>query len=93
MRCVEVDLDELEQDGWMVNQTRMWLASQWSVRRGADWHEGEQHFFTHLLDGRRSSVTPVRTSTRARSGTGPRIHPWSRPIRVCGPTGGAGLAV
>lgn len=55
MRCMEVNLDELERDGWMVNQTRMWLASQWSVRHGADWREGEHHFFTHLLDGSRAA--------------------------------------
>lgn len=55
MRCVEVNLDELERDGWMVNQTRMWLASQWSVRHGADWRDGERHFFTHLLDGSRAA--------------------------------------
>ena len=55
MRCVEVSLDELERDGWMVNQTRMWLASQWSVRHGADWRDGERHFFTHLLDGSRAA--------------------------------------
>ncbi len=55
MRCVEVNLAELEHDGWMVNQTRMWLASQWSVRHGADWREGERHFFTHLLDGSRAA--------------------------------------
>ena len=55
MRCVEVNLDELEHDGWMVNQTRMWLASQWSVRHGSDWREGERHFFTHLLDGSRAA--------------------------------------
>jgi deoxyribodipyrimidine photo-lyase len=55
MRCMEVNLDELERDGWMVNQTRMWLASQWSVRHGADWRDGERHFFTHLLDGSRAA--------------------------------------
>jgi deoxyribodipyrimidine photo-lyase len=52
---MEVNLDELERDGWMVNQTRMWLASQWSVRHGADWRDGEHHFFTHLLDGSRAA--------------------------------------
>ena len=38
------------------------------------------------VDVRRGSVTPARTGTRVRSGTGPTIHPsWrSRPIRVCG---------
>jgi len=55
MRCVAVNLDELERDGWMVNQSRMWLASHWSVRHGADWLGGEQRFFTHLLDGSRAA--------------------------------------
>ncbi len=55
MRCVELNLDELEGDGWMVNQARMWLASQWSVRHGADWRTREDHFFTHLLDGSRAA--------------------------------------
>ncbi len=55
MRCVDANLAELEQDGWLVNQTRMWLSSQWSVRGGADWREGEDRFFTHLLDGSRAA--------------------------------------
>ena len=55
MRCVATNLDELETDGWMVNQTRMWLASQWSVRHDADWRAGEDRFFTHLLDGSRAA--------------------------------------
>ncbi|MBM3691838.1 MAG: deoxyribodipyrimidine photolyase [Actinobacteria bacterium] len=55
MACVATNLDELERDGWLVNQTRMWLASQWSVRDGADWRVGEDRFFTHLLDGSRAA--------------------------------------
>lgn len=55
MRCISVNLDELKSDGWLVNQTRMWLASHWSVRNGADWRIGEQYFFTHLLDGSRAA--------------------------------------
>ena len=55
MRCIDVTLRELEHDGWMVNQTRMWMASQWSVRHGADWRKGEDHFFRHLLDGSRAA--------------------------------------
>ena len=55
LRCVGENLDELERDGWLVNQTRMWLASQWSVRHGADWRAGEERFFTHLLDGSRAA--------------------------------------
>lgn len=55
MRCIEVNLAELERDGWLVNQTRMWLASDWTVRRGNDWRAGEDRFFTHLLDGSRAA--------------------------------------
>ena len=55
MNCIDATLTELETDGWMVNQTRMWLASQWAVRAGADWRAGEEHFFTHLLDGSRAA--------------------------------------
>ena len=55
MACVDFALTELETDGWLVNQTRMWLASQWSVRGDADWRIGEDRFFTHLLDGSRAA--------------------------------------
>ncbi len=55
MLCIDLALDELEGDGWLVNQMRMWLASHWSVRRGADWRDGEDRFFRHLLDGSRAA--------------------------------------
>jgi deoxyribodipyrimidine photo-lyase len=55
MACVEVALTELEQDGWLVNQTRMWLASQWTVRGGRDWREGEDRMYRDLLDGSRAA--------------------------------------
>lgn len=55
MRCLGVNLSELEESGWLVNQTRMWLASHWAVRAGADWERGEDYFFTHLLDGSRAA--------------------------------------
>ncbi len=55
MACVETNLRELETDGWLVNQTRMWLSSQWSIRGGADWRDGEARFFTHLLDGSKAA--------------------------------------
>jgi deoxyribodipyrimidine photo-lyase len=55
MSCMNTTLAELENDGWLVNQTRMWLASQWTVRHGAGWREGEDRFFTHLLDGSRAA--------------------------------------
>lgn len=55
MACVQTAVDELEEHGWLVNQARMWLASQWAVRSGADWRDGEDRFFSHLLDGSRAA--------------------------------------
>jgi len=55
MACVDVTLGELERDGWLVNQTRMWLASDFAVRRAGAWQVGEEHFFRHLLDGSRAA--------------------------------------
>jgi deoxyribodipyrimidine photo-lyase len=55
MQCVNSVMVELETDGWMVNQTRMWMASQWTVRHGASWRDGEDRFFQHLLDGSRAA--------------------------------------
>jgi deoxyribodipyrimidine photo-lyase len=55
MACMEFTVGELHRDGWLVNQTRMWLASQWTVRAGRDWREGEEEFFAHLLDGSRAA--------------------------------------
>lgn len=55
MACMAAVQDELETDGWLVNQTRMWWASHWTVRHGRDWREGEDRFFQHLLDGSRAA--------------------------------------
>lgn len=55
MECVDTTTRELHRDGWIVNQTRMWLASQWSVRAGAEWRDGEDEMFRHLLDGSRAA--------------------------------------
>ncbi len=55
MNCMAQVVDELHTEGWLVNQTRMWLASQWAVRGGADWRDGEQQMFRHLLDGSRAA--------------------------------------
>jgi deoxyribodipyrimidine photo-lyase len=55
MECVNSVMAELETDGWMVNQTRMWMASQWTVRHGVGWRDGEDRFFQHLLDGSRAA--------------------------------------
>ncbi|MBW2425737.1 MAG: deoxyribodipyrimidine photolyase [Deltaproteobacteria bacterium] len=55
MACLAACREELEEKGWIVNQTRMWLASHWSLRRQARWQEGEDYFFRHLLDGSRAA--------------------------------------
>jgi deoxyribodipyrimidine photo-lyase len=55
MACMDFVRDELETDGWLVNQTRMWVASQWSVRAGHDWREGEDALYRRLLDGSRAA--------------------------------------
>lgn len=55
MACMDVVRDELLHDGWLVNQTRMWFASHWTVRLGNGWRDGEDHFFAHLLDGSRAA--------------------------------------
>ncbi|GAA2078665.1 hypothetical protein GCM10009821_18200 [Aeromicrobium halocynthiae] len=55
MACTAAVWSELETDGWLVNQTRMWWASHWTVRHGRDWREGEDVFFQHLLDGSRAA--------------------------------------
>ena len=55
MACLASTVGELERDGWLVNQTRMWLSSDWAVRHGQPWRAGEDLFFTHLLDGSRAA--------------------------------------
>lgn len=54
MVCVDEAVGELT-SGWLTNQQRMWLASQWTVRDGWDWRAGEDTFFRHLLDGSRAA--------------------------------------
>lgn len=55
MACIDWVQTSLETDGWLVNQTRMWFASHWTVRHGRDWRDGEDHFYRHLLDGSRAA--------------------------------------
>jgi len=49
--CIAEVRRELVDDGWLVNQTRLWAASQWTVRAGRDWREGERGLYRHLVDG------------------------------------------
>jgi len=55
MACLDEVLGELERDGWVPNQARMWLASHWAVRDGADWRAGEDALYRRLLDGSRAA--------------------------------------
>lgn len=53
--CIELTLDELEEDGWLPDEARRWLASHWALRNGRHWHYGDDYLFRHLLDGSRAA--------------------------------------
>jgi deoxyribodipyrimidine photo-lyase len=55
MLCIDEVVTELEDDGWLVNQTRMWLASHWTVRNGKGWIHGQERMYQNLLDGSRAA--------------------------------------
>lgn len=55
MACVEFATSELEEDGWLVNQSRMWLASHWTVRSEFGWLHGQEEMYRHLIDGSRAA--------------------------------------
>ena len=53
MNCINSIKTELESTGYMVNQTRMWFASHFSLRTGDNWRNYEDYMFKHLVDGSR----------------------------------------
>ncbi len=55
MRCVDEVVNELESDGWLVNQTRMWLSSHWTVRNDFGWLHGQERMYRELIDGSRAA--------------------------------------
>ena len=55
MACVDGVVEELETDGWLVNQTRMWLASHWTVRNKMGWLHGQERMYRELIDGSRAA--------------------------------------
>jgi deoxyribodipyrimidine photo-lyase len=76
MACMAATTQELHEDGWLVNQTRMWLASQYSVRAGGDWREGAAEMYRHLLDG---SAAANRLGWQWAVGTGTgKVYGFSR---------------
>ena len=54
-RCLDSSWSELVSSGWLTNQTRMWLASQWSVRAERGWRDGEDLMYRYLVDGSRAA--------------------------------------
>jgi deoxyribodipyrimidine photo-lyase len=76
MGCVEIALDELEEDGWLVGEARWWLAARW-VASGRPWSEGDDHLHRHLLDGSRAGG---RLSWRQATGldgvAAPEVSRW-----------------
>lgn len=55
MACTDLVVAELQETGWLVNQTRMWLASHWTVRNQAGWLLGQEKMYQHLIDGSRAA--------------------------------------
>jgi len=55
LACVDFVVSELEQDGWLVNQTRMWLASHWTIRNQMGWLHGQERMYRELIDGSRAA--------------------------------------
>lgn len=55
MNCVNQVITELESDGWLVNQTRMWMASHWTVRNDKGWIHGQERMHRELIDGSRAA--------------------------------------
>jgi len=55
MQCIDEVVTELETDGWLVNQTRMWLASHWTVRNNIGWQHGQERMYRELIDGSRAA--------------------------------------
>jgi len=53
--CIYTFVTELESGGWLVNQTRMWLASHWTVRNDMGLLHGQERMYQNLLDGSRAA--------------------------------------
>ena len=55
MGCVDIALDELEEDGFVPPEARRWLAVHWVRHHGHRWDLGDDHLHRHLLDGSRAT--------------------------------------
>ena len=43
--CINIAVEELETHGWLPNQSRMWLSSDWSVRKTPRLERRRKPFF------------------------------------------------
>jgi deoxyribodipyrimidine photo-lyase len=93
MRCVDEVVTELETDGWMVNQTRMWLASHWTVRNDVGWIHGQDRMFRELIDGSRAAnLLGWQWTVGAGTGKPYGFARWQVEKRAPGLCGGCPLA-
>lgn len=53
--CIDEVVSELETEGWLVNQSRMWLASHWTIRSEMGWLHGQERMHRELIDGSRAA--------------------------------------
>lgn len=77
MGCMALPLDELEEDGWLVDEARRWLASHWITDRRRPTAGAEEHLFRHLLDGSRAASWAGWAEARATPVTRWDVEEWA----------------
>ena len=93
MACVDGTVEELERDGWLVNQSRMWLASHWTVRNQTGWLHGQERMYRELLDGSRAAnLLGWQWTTGSGSGKPYGFARWQVEKRAPGLCNGCALA-
>jgi hypothetical protein len=55
--CFDFWINELKEENYLHNHTRMWFASIWIFTLGLPWHLGAEFFIKYLLDGDAASNT------------------------------------
>ncbi len=55
--CFDTWIEELRENNYLHNHSRMWFASIWIFTLKLPWQLGARHFMRHLLDGDASSNT------------------------------------
>ena len=57
IECFNVWVNELKENNYLHNHTRMWFASIWIFTLELPWHLGAEFFMQHLFDGDAASNT------------------------------------